>query len=84
MPVVQVDIHYAKAHLSKLLRLVEKGEDVTIASAGVSVARLVAIEKTQELLRPMGFERGKIWIADDFDAPLPDDLLKQLYGGELP
>jgi hypothetical protein len=29
-------------------------------------------------------DRGQIWIADDFDAPLPDDLLKLFYGGELP
>jgi hypothetical protein len=29
-------------------------------------------------------DRGRIWIADDFDAPLPDDLLAQFYGGELP
>jgi hypothetical protein len=28
--------------------------------------------------------RGLIWIADDFDAPLPDDLLKAFYGGETP
>jgi hypothetical protein len=32
----------------------------------------------------MGIGRGKIWIADDFNAPLPDDLLATFYGGELP
>jgi len=34
--------------------------------------------------RPLGFARGEIWIADDFDAPLPDDLLAAFYGGEIP
>jgi hypothetical protein len=29
-------------------------------------------------------DEGRIWIADDFDAPLPDDLLKEFYGGTLP
>ena len=29
-------------------------------------------------------DRGRVWVADDFDAPLPDDLLKEFYGGELP
>jgi hypothetical protein len=29
-------------------------------------------------------DRGKIWIADDFDAPLLADLLKVFYGGTLP
>jgi hypothetical protein len=28
--------------------------------------------------------RGQVWVADDFDAPLPDDLLKEFHGGELP
>jgi hypothetical protein len=32
----------------------------------------------------MGFARGEVWVADDFDAPLPDDVLKDFYGGELP
>jgi len=32
----------------------------------------------------MGMDRGKIWISEDFDAPLPDDLLKLFYGGKLP
>jgi hypothetical protein len=32
----------------------------------------------------MGMDRGKIWIAKDFDSPLPDDLLRAFYGGELP
>jgi antitoxin (DNA-binding transcriptional repressor) of toxin-antitoxin stability system len=64
--------------------LAAKGEDVIIAHAGIPVARLVAIKQKEEVLRPMGFDRGKIWISDDFDAPLPDDLLKEFYGGELP
>jgi hypothetical protein len=34
--------------------------------------------------RPLGFDRGRVWVADDFDAPLPDDLLKAFYGGVLP
>ena len=35
-------------------------------------------------VRPLGFARGEVWVADDFDAPLPDELLKQFYGGTLP
>jgi hypothetical protein len=34
--------------------------------------------------RPLGFARGEICFADDFDAPLPDDLLTAFYGGEIP
>jgi hypothetical protein len=32
----------------------------------------------------LGFARGEVWIADDFDAPLPDGLLAEFYGGSLP
>jgi prevent-host-death family protein len=80
---MEVNIHEAKTHLSRLLQRVAAGEEVTIARSGVPVARLVAVE-TKNKIRPLGMDRGRIWIADDFDAPLPDDLLKAFYGGELP
>ena len=80
---MEVNIHEAKTHLSRLLQRVADGEEVTIARAGKPVARLVAVEPKAEV-RPLGFAQGQIWIADDFDAPLPDDLLKAFYGGELP
>jgi len=81
---MEVNIHQAKTHLSRLLQRVAAGEEVTIARAGVPVARLVAVEKKPSKIRPLGMDRGKVWVADDFDAPLPDDLLKAFYGGELP
>jgi prevent-host-death family protein len=79
---MEVNIHEAKTHLSRLLQRVAAGEEVTIARSGVPVARLVAVEPKAK--RPLGFARGQVWVADDFDAPLPDDLLREFYGGELP
>ena len=79
-----VNIHDAKTHLSRLLQRVASGEEITIARSGVPVARLVGVAPEKKKIRPLGMDRGKIWIADDFDAPLPDDLLKAFYGGELP
>jgi prevent-host-death family protein len=81
---VEVNIHQAKTHFSRLLQRVAAGEEVVIARAGVPVARLVALEPTKGKLRPLGMDVGRIWIADDFNAPLPDDLLKEFYGGTLP
>jgi prevent-host-death family protein len=78
-----VNIHEAKTHFSRLLQRVAAGEEITIARAGVPVARLVPIGQ-KENRRPLGFARGEVWVADDFDAPLPDALLKQFYGGTLP
>jgi prevent-host-death family protein len=80
---MEVNIHQAKTHFSRLLQRVAAGEEVTIARAGVPVARLVAIEPKPKKIRPLGFARGEVWIADDFDT-LPDDLLKAFYGGTLP
>ena len=81
---MEVNIHEAKTQLSKLLRKVAEGEEITISRAGTPVARLVRIEKEPRQKRPLGMDRGKIWIAEDFDAPLPNDLLKLFYGGKLP
>lgn len=83
MKPMEVNIHEAKTHLSRLLQRVAAGEEVTIARAGVPIARLVAVTAKKKV-RPLGMDRGHIWIADDFDAPLPDDLLKAFYGGDLP
>jgi prevent-host-death family protein len=81
---MEVNIHEAKTHLSRLLQRVAAGEEVTIARSGIPVARLVAVEPEKTQIRPLGMDRGRIWIADDFDAPLPDELLKSFYGGDLP
>jgi prevent-host-death family protein len=78
---VEVNIHQAKTHLSRLLQRVAAGEEVTIARSGVPVARLVPV--VPQAKRPLGFARGEVWVADDFDAPLPDDLLAAFYGGEI-
>ncbi|MCU1297245.1 MAG: hypothetical protein JWO91_1523 [Acidobacteriaceae bacterium] len=82
-PIMEVNIHEAKTHLSRLLQRVAQGEEVTIARAGVPVARLVAVENKPKI-RPLGFARGAVWVAEDFDAPLPADLLAGFYGGEIP
>jgi prevent-host-death family protein len=68
---MEVNIHEAKTHLSKLLERVASGEEVIIAKAGKPVARLVPI-KPKRALRPLGLARGEFVVPDDFDAPMPD------------
>jgi prevent-host-death family protein len=72
---MEVNIHKAKTHFSRLLQRVAEGDEVTIARAGVPVARLVRVEVPSGFERPMGMDRGTVEIADDFDAPLPDELM---------
>jgi len=74
-----MNIHEAKTHFSKLLRRVASGEEIVIARAGRPVARLVPFE-APDRPRPLGEFAGEIQVADDFDAPLPEDLLGSFEG----
>jgi prevent-host-death family protein len=71
----QVNVHEAKTHFSKLLARVVAGEEIVIARAGKPVARLVPVEREQKK-RVFGLDEGKVWIADDFDDPLPPEIQK--------
>lgn len=75
----QVNIHEAKTHLSRLVEEAAGGEEIIIARAGKPVARLTALA-TRRAPRQPGLLKGKIWIADDFDAPLPPEVLRRFEG----
>jgi prevent-host-death family protein len=74
-----VNIYEAKTQLSKLVDLASSGTDVVIARAGKPVALLTSLKNEKRTYR-LGLLEGKGWIADDFDAPLPDELLAQFEG----
>jgi prevent-host-death family protein len=74
-----VNTHEAKTQLSRLLRRVAAGEEITIANRGVPVARLVPMP-AQEPIRKLGIYRDTIKITDDFDAPLASDILDAFEG----
>jgi len=67
----QVNIHEAKTHLSRLIQEVMNGEDVIIAKDNKPVVKLVSLN-SQKPQRQLGTAKGKIIMADDFDAPLDD------------
>jgi prevent-host-death family protein len=71
-----VNIHEAKTHLSKLVDAVMHGEEIIIAKSGRPAAKLVPFTSSKPKGKP-GALKGKIKIAKDFNAPLPDDLLEQ-------
>ncbi len=74
-----VNIHEAKTHLSKLLARVRKGEEVIVAKAGKPVAKIVPFE-TAPKRRVPGSARGLVKIYDNFDDPLPDEILDAFEG----
>ena len=75
----KVNVHEAKTRFSGLLRRVAAGEEITIANRGIPVARLVPVPP-EETTRQLGFFRGQMTIPDDFDAPLPADILDAFEG----
>ena len=72
-----INVHEAKTHLSRILERVIRGEEIVIARSGKPVARLVPIAKSP---RTPGRLKGRIRIARDFDAPLPDSLRSGFSG----
>jgi prevent-host-death family protein len=71
---IEVGVHEAKTHLSRLLQRVAEGEEVLIKRGNEPVARLVDA-RVRPAKRPLGTERGVFEVPENFDDPLPDDLL---------
>lgn len=74
-----INIHEAKTQFSKLIEAVTQGEEIMIAKAGKPAAMLVPVQAKKTIRKP-GAMKGKIRIASDFDAPLPDDLQAAFEG----
>lgn len=75
----QVNMHEAKTHLSELVEAAEAGEVVVIARHGRPVVRLESITGKRKGIR-VGTLKGMFRsIPEDFDAPLPPDVLESFY-----
>ena len=74
-----VNIYEAKTNFSRLVDLAAAGEEIVIAKAGKPVARIAPLSKGGVARKP-GCLEGRFTVADDFDAPLPDDLLDAFEG----
>jgi prevent-host-death family protein len=72
-----MNVHYAKTHLSRLLDRVAAGEEIVLGKNGKPIAKLVPIGP---VVRRPGRLKGKIKIAPDFDAPLPEKLAAAFRG----
>jgi prevent-host-death family protein len=73
----QINIHEAKTQMSKLVERARAGEEFIIAKAGQPVARLVPLGKTK---RQLGLLNGQFKIPDDFNEPLPDEVIADFEG----
>lgn len=76
-----VNIHAAKTHLSRLVDAAAGGEEILIARAGRPVARLVPLEdRAVRPRRRLGRLAGQVSVPEDFDAPLPEEVLAGFEG----
>jgi prevent-host-death family protein len=73
---ITVNISNARTQLSKLVGQAAAGEDVIIAKSGNPVARLTQLDTTQRKIR-FGVLKGKVSMANDFDAPLSLGILAE-------
>ena len=75
-----VNIQAAKANFSALVEEASKGKEIIIAKAGKPMARLMPLQKQKkkrkDIASTLGMLKGKIWISDDFDKPLPQEILR--------
>lgn len=81
MPETVYNLYEAKTALSKLVDRAAAGEDIVIAKAGKPLAKLTAVRPTRRPRTPGGWE-GRVWIAEDFDAPLPEPIRAAFEGRE--
>jgi prevent-host-death family protein len=75
-----VNIHYCKTNLSRLLSRVEHGEEIVISNRGVPIAKLVPFRTSLDRRSSLGQDRGKFVVPDDFNAPLPEEILAAFEG----
>jgi prevent-host-death family protein len=70
-----VNLYEAKTKLSQLVERAAAGEEIIIAKAGRPLARLVPLAK-RTTPRPLGLLAGQVEIGDDFDDPLPEEIMR--------
>jgi prevent-host-death family protein len=74
----RINVSRAQAELLELVRRASEGEEIVIEDAGQPLARIVSLEGAPR--RP-GRLKGRVKLAPDFDAPLPEEL-RRAFGGE--
>jgi prevent-host-death family protein len=78
---MEVNVHEAKTHLSRLLERVAMGEEVIIAKAGTPVAKLIPFDQ-QPQTRIFGSAKGEFTVPDDFNEP-DAEIEALFYDGDL-
>ena len=73
------NLYEAKSSLSRLVDRAAGGEEIIIAKSGKPLARLGPLRQSVAQRKPGGWE-GLVHIAEDFDEPLPPEILSAFEG----
>ena len=79
MPETVLDLDQAKTLLSELVDRAAGGEEILIAKAGRPLTNLVPLCSPRDRRSPGGWQ-GKVRIGENFDAPLPPELIDAFEG----
>lgn len=75
------NLYEAKTSLSRLVDRAAEGEEIILAKAGKPLAKLVPYRPARPPRQPGGWE-GRVRMAEDFDAPLPPEVLAVFEGSD--
>jgi antitoxin (DNA-binding transcriptional repressor) of toxin-antitoxin stability system len=68
--------HDSKTHFFKPVDIALSGDEAIIAKSGKPLLRLTPLDGKAAPRAP-GLSRGKVWMADDLDAPLPEEVAEE-------
>lgn len=77
-----ISMHQAKSTLSQLVKRASNGETILIGAYGKINAKLVPVTQPTAPQKRIGILAGKLTVPDNFDAPLPDDVLAAFEGAK--
>lgn len=78
-----INVPETTEQLAELIDRVQAGEEILLAQNGIAIARLVPIQAVTQLRIP-GQDKGKVTIASDFNAPLPETILNDFLNSNFP
>lgn len=77
---IRINIHEAKAHLSRYLKRLERGETILLCRRNVPVAEIRPVGRARRSARPIGLRAGAFEVPAEFLEPLPEEVLRGFEG----
>ncbi len=76
----ELSVEEIKRDVNGFLHRIEEEDTFVIVKEGKPLAEVRHLPSKMEGLRPFGLGAGEFTVPDDFDAPLPEDVIQQFEG----